>query len=52
MSAHVQLGAEDRRLSLAGGALSWAFVPGGTWLPAIGIRASYTKMFGVDQLDF
>lgn len=38
--------------TLGGGALSWAFVSGSTWLPAIGIRASYTKVFGVDQLDF
>jgi hypothetical protein len=38
--------------TLGGGALSWAFISGGTWLPAIGIRASYTKVFGVDQLDF
>jgi len=38
--------------SLGGGALSWAFVSGSTWMPAIGIRASYTKLFGVDQLDF
>ena len=37
---------------LAGGALSWAFVQGGTWVPAIGIRASYTRLYGVDQLDF
>jgi hypothetical protein len=38
--------------TLGGGALSWAFVSGDTWMPAIGIRASYTKVFGVDQLDF
>jgi hypothetical protein len=38
--------------TLAGGALSWAFVSGDTWMPAIGIRASYTKVLGVDQLDF
>jgi len=39
-------------ISLAGAALSWAMYGGSTWLPAFGVRASYTKMFGVDQLDF
>jgi hypothetical protein len=39
-------------ISLAGAALSWAVYGGSTLLPAIGVRASYTKMFGVDQLDF
>jgi hypothetical protein len=39
-------------VSLAGGALSWALFDGSTVLPAFGVRASYTKMFGVDQLDF
>jgi hypothetical protein len=39
-------------VTLAGGALSWAAYAGSTWIPAIGVRASYTKMFGVDQLDF
>lgn len=38
--------------SLAGGALSWAAYGGSTWLPAVGVRASATKMFGVEQLDF
>src|SRR5262249_15409251 len=38
--------------SLAGGALSWALYEGSTWLPAVGVRGSYTRMFGVDQLDF
>src|SRR5688572_24473114 len=39
-------------ISLAGAALSWAAYNGSTVLPAFGVRASYTKMFGVDQLDF
>jgi hypothetical protein len=39
-------------VSLGGAALSWALYGGSTWLPALGVRASYTKMFGVDQLDF
>ena len=39
-------------VSLGGAALSWAAYGGSTWLPALGLRASYTKMFGVDQLDF
>lgn len=39
-------------VTLAGAALSWAILSGDKALPAIGVRASYTKMFGVDQLDF
>lgn len=39
-------------VTLAGGALSWAVIAGDAALPAVGLRASYTKMFGVDQLDF
>ena len=39
-------------MSLWGGALSWAFVPGNAALPALGVRATHTRLFGVDQLDF
>jgi hypothetical protein len=39
-------------MSLWGGALSWAVISGDTVWPALGVRASYTKLFGVDQLDF
>lgn len=39
-------------VTLAGAALSWAVISGGATTPAVGLRASYTKMFGVDQLDF
>jgi len=35
-----------------GGELRYALVPGGAATPAIGIRGSYTKLTGVDQLDF
>ena len=37
---------------LYGGELRYAIVAGGTAMPAIGIRGSYTKLTGVDQLDF
>jgi hypothetical protein len=37
---------------LYGGELRYALVPGGVAMPAIGIRGSYTKLTGVDQLDF
>jgi hypothetical protein len=37
---------------LFGGALAWAFVSGNTALPAIGLRGSYTRTTGIDQLDF
>jgi len=39
-------------MSLWGGALSWAVISGDTVWPAVGVRASYTRLFGVDQLDF
>jgi len=37
---------------LAGGELRWSFVSGNTVMPAIGVRGSFTKLGGVDQLDF
>lgn len=37
---------------LWGGELRYAIVPGGAAMPAIGIRGSYTKLTGVDQLGF
>jgi hypothetical protein len=37
---------------LTGGEVRWAFGKGGTVMPAIGLRGSYTKLGGVDQLDF
>ncbi len=37
---------------LYGGELRYAIVAGGTATPAIGIRGSYTKLTGVEQLDF
>ena len=39
-------------IKLYGGELRYAFVSGGVAMPAIGIRGSYTKLTGVDQLDF
>lgn len=39
-------------IRLYGGELRYAIVSGGAALPAIGIRGSYTKLTGVDQLDF
>jgi len=37
---------------LYGGELRYAIVSGGVAMPAIGIRGSYTKLTGVNQLDF
>jgi hypothetical protein len=37
---------------LAGGELRWSFVSGSTVWPAIGVRGAFTKLAGVDQLDF
>src|SRR6266545_7129503 len=39
-------------IRLYGGELRYAIVPGGAAMPAIGVRGSYTKLTGVDQLDF
>src|SRR5438876_6303980 len=39
-------------IRLVGGELRYAIVPGGVAMPAIGVRGSYTKLTGVDQLDF
>jgi len=38
-------------ISLWGGEARWAFLKGGVAEPAAGIRATYTKLTGVDQLD-
>ena len=39
-------------IRLVGGELRYAIVSGGAATPAIGVRGSYTKLTGVDQLDF
>jgi hypothetical protein len=39
-------------IRLVGAELRYAFVSGGTVMPAIGIRGSYTKLSGVDELEF
>src|SRR2546429_3689711 len=44
--------APGTNIKLFGGELRYAIVSGGVAMPAIGIRGSYTKLSGVDQLDF
>jgi hypothetical protein len=39
-------------VKLLGAELRYAIVEGGTAMPAIGIRGSYTKLTGVNQLEF
>jgi len=39
-------------IKLVGGELRYAFVSGNVAMPAIGIRGSYTKLSGVDELEF
>jgi hypothetical protein len=34
-----------------GGELKWAFVPGGTFWPAFGVRGAFTEVSGVDQMS-
>jgi hypothetical protein len=38
-------------ISLWGGEARWAFLRGGIAAPAVGVRGTYTKLTGVDQLD-
>jgi hypothetical protein len=38
-------------ISLWGGEARWAFIQGGIAAPAVGVRGTYTKLTGVDQLD-
>jgi hypothetical protein len=45
-------GAPGTNVRLAGGELKWAFIKGSTVMPAIAVRGSFTKLGGVDQLDF
>lgn len=40
----------DIDLEYYGGELKWAFVPGGTAWPAIGVRGSFTKATGGDEI--
>ena len=39
-------------IKLVGAELRYAIVQGGAAVPAIGVRGSYTKLTGVDQLEF
>jgi hypothetical protein len=45
-------GVPGTNVRLYGGELRYAIVAGGAATPAIGVRGSYTKLSGVDQLDF
>jgi hypothetical protein len=45
-------GVPGTNIRLYGGELRYAIVSGGVAMPAIGVRGSYTKLTGVDQLDF
>ncbi|HUL68441.1 MAG TPA: hypothetical protein VLW55_27845 [Burkholderiaceae bacterium] len=42
----------DNSMRVFGGEVRWAFLPGTTTMPAVGIRASGSKLTGIDQLDF
>jgi hypothetical protein len=44
--------APSTNVRLYGGEVKWAFIKGSTTMPAVAIRASYTQLGGVDQLDF
>lgn len=35
-----------------GGELRWAFIQGGATMPAVGVRGNFTKVSGIDQIDF
>jgi hypothetical protein len=38
-------------VALLGGEVRWAFLRGGVGAPVLGVRGTYTKMTGVDQMD-
>src|SRR5439155_2466673 len=38
-------------IALWGGEARWAFIKGGIAAPAVGVRGTYTRLTGVDQLD-
>lgn len=44
--------APDTNISLWGAEVRYALVAGGVATPAVGIRATYSKLSGVDQLNF
>ena len=41
----------DSNVSMIGGELKWAFLQGGIVMPAAAVRASYTKLLGVSDVD-
>lgn len=42
----------DTNIKLLGGELRYAILAGGVATPAVAVRGTYTKLSGVDQLDF
>lgn len=44
--------APDSNIRLFGAELRYAFLEGGVAMPAIAVRGTYTRLSGVDQLDF
>lgn len=42
----------DTNITLMGGELRYAIIDGGITMPAVALRGTYTKLGGVDQLDF
>lgn len=44
--------APDSNIRLMGAELRYAFIEGGMTMPAIALRGTYTRLSGVDQLDF
>lgn len=43
--------APSSNVQVIGGEVSYALMDGGVALPALGVRATYTKLLGVDELD-
>ncbi len=48
----MQLSVPDSNVKLTGMELRYAVIEGGVALPAVAVRGTYSKMSGVDQLDF
>ncbi len=48
----IYAGVPQSNIQLIGAELKWAFIKGSITMPALALRGSYTKLLGVDQLNF
>ncbi|UCD84594.1 MAG: hypothetical protein JSU92_15220 [Deltaproteobacteria bacterium] len=48
----IYAGTPKSNIQLIGAELKWAFIDGSMVMPALALRGSYTRLLGVDQLNF